>query len=158
MRIIFIILLTLFFCDTEEIIKVERMTDYNFKNNIQVATVRQAFDYVFKNMRYVPDQLGQDYWQLPEESYHLKTGDCEDFCILFMYLCDSIGIASSLVSIYHPKEGYHAIVKIDEIYYEVVGNYITYKIPWGWSFDWKCTYEEAIWMTYYYHDGVGIYE
>lgn len=29
-----------------------------------------------------------DNWQTPEETLSLQTGDCEDHCILFMYLCN----------------------------------------------------------------------
>jgi len=30
---------------------------------------------------YTPEDEGQDYWQLPEESEYLGTGDCEDMAI-----------------------------------------------------------------------------
>ena len=28
-----------------------------------------------------------DYWQSPEETLNLKTGDCEDYCLLVLKLC-----------------------------------------------------------------------
>ncbi len=39
----------------------------------------------------------QDYWQTPEETLILRTGDCEDFTILAMALLRLAGIYSELV-------------------------------------------------------------
>ena len=43
--------------------------------------VRKYLHEAFTTIRYVPEPDGQDYWQLPQETESLGTGDCEDFAI-----------------------------------------------------------------------------
>jgi len=43
--------------------------------------VRQYMQELREKVRYQPEPEGKDYWQLPEESERLGTGDCEDFAI-----------------------------------------------------------------------------
>jgi len=40
-----------------------------------------------------------DYWQTPSQTYTKRTGDCEDFALLAMYLMHTAGIDSHLVLI-----------------------------------------------------------
>lgn len=41
--------------------------------------------WIIRNIEQVPD-VGENRWQSPEETLKLKTGDCEDLCILMMFL------------------------------------------------------------------------
>lgn len=40
--------------------------------------------------------LGYDDWQTPDETLLYRTGDCEDFTILLMYLLDLIGVKTEM--------------------------------------------------------------
>lgn len=56
-----------------------------------ISTIQEARAWVLNNIRYVRDidsQRVPDYWQTPEETLELGTGDCEDRTLLFMYLCN----------------------------------------------------------------------
>lgn len=155
-KIILIILTLSAGCMPGEI-EVERMYNYDFENDINVNTIEEALEYVYLKMVYERDST--DYWQLPEESYRKGKGDCEDYAIFFMYLCKSkLDIDSTLVFLKHETKGHHVIAKIDNLYYSAIHNYIIETIGAGWEYNWECDYEEAIWMTYYYHDSVGVYE
>jgi hypothetical protein len=57
-------------------------------------------DWVAYNIDYVLDeeQWGvDDYWQTPEETLSLRTGDCEDFAILLCTLLRAYGINENQV-------------------------------------------------------------
>lgn len=57
-------------------------------------------DWVAYNIDYVSDeeQWGEaDYWQTPEETLTLRTGDCEDFAILLCTLLRAYGIDENQV-------------------------------------------------------------
>lgn len=51
-----------------------------------VNTVDEAYRWVYYNVTYIEEEAGKDYWQSPIETLVKRTGDCEDFCILFMWL------------------------------------------------------------------------
>jgi len=52
-----------------------------------------------------------DYYQTPEETLKLKTGDCEDFAILIQKLCQDNNIKTEIYCLY-PQDSVegHAIV------------------------------------------------
>lgn len=56
-------------------------------------------DWVADNIDYKSDeeQWGEDYWQSPEETLSLRTGDCEDFAILLCSLLRAYGIDAEQV-------------------------------------------------------------
>lgn len=61
--------------------------------------------------------IGMIEWQLPEETYQKKTGDCEDSALLFMCFAWDMGFNPKMAIGYN-NNGYHAIVKISDIYYD----------------------------------------
>lgn len=67
--------------------------DIDIDLEIRGDTLNQKLDcidaWIFANVIMKTDEEihGESYWQTPEETVKLKTGDCEDFCILFMWLC-----------------------------------------------------------------------
>jgi predicted transglutaminase-like cysteine proteinase len=56
-------------------------------------------DWVAANIDYKSDeeQWGEDYWQTPEETLRLRTGDCEDFSILLCSLLRAYGLDAEQV-------------------------------------------------------------
>ena len=55
-----------------------RRTPYDGK----YEKVRKYLKDIYTSIRYVPEPEGVDYWQLPEETVALGSGDCEDMAIL----------------------------------------------------------------------------
>jgi len=75
--------------------------NYAFLNIIEVTSSEDALHFVYDYLTYKSDKEihhQEDYWQSPEESYFLKTGDCEDYAIFFMYLLhEKLNIDSHLI-------------------------------------------------------------
>jgi hypothetical protein len=111
-------------------------------------------NYVSKNYNHIDEK--KDRWDLPEEFHANGGGDCEDFDNFTMYLLkEKFNIRSELILVENGDET-HTLILVDGQYYfdPVTNNRYT-----NVKFDiiWICSYEESIWMTYYYHDNVGIY-
>ena len=54
-----------------------------------IQTVQDAMDWVAGEIRYVPDSIhypADEYWQSPLQTFVWRCGDCEDYCILALYL------------------------------------------------------------------------
>ena len=60
--------------------------------------------------RYKKDK--KDYWQNPQETVILGTGDCEDICIFWYYILYSNEIRSVMVTTKHKYYGHHAILLV----------------------------------------------
>ncbi len=48
-------------------------------------------------IKYIPDKIGQDRWQTPEETQATGQGDCEDIAIYFQHLLKQKGYTSEVV-------------------------------------------------------------
>jgi len=55
--------------------------------------VRKYLKEAFTKIRYKPEPPSQDYWQLPEETESLGTGDCEDFAIWLFAKLKNAGVS-----------------------------------------------------------------
>lgn len=69
--------------------------------DLGVETIDDALNWVAENITYVSDDIHDraEYWQDPYQTYTWRTGDCEDFCILLMYLMyRDVGLDPSLVT------------------------------------------------------------
>lgn len=77
-----------------------------------------VMEWICQRVAYVSDNsvYGRDYWQTPERTLELKTGDCEDFCILFMRILHDARMDSELV-IVESELGDHAMVCIAGAFY-----------------------------------------
>jgi hypothetical protein len=138
-------------------VEVGELHDYFFEENIEIKTVKEALVFVNINMKYIRDS--DDYWQLPEESYKKKTGDCEDYIIFFMYLLETkLDIKTSLIALENisTKEA-HVITKYNNKYVDVPNMFTSETILDGWHIIWEIPYSEVMWMTYFYHNNVGKY-
>jgi hypothetical protein len=93
--------------DVEE----EQPIDKHFK------TVHEAWIWIARNVEYVSDRDvhgKEEYWQYPWETYQMKTGDCEDYAILFMYFMEDMGIKSEFIAIEIEGYGFHAAVCVND--------------------------------------------
>ena len=103
----------------------------NFKTPVEIQT------YVYENLNYLVDTESIyeqfEYWQSPLETENLKTGDCEDYTLLFMYLCyTELEIKPLWVTIKTAVE-YHAIAKIDDTFYDATENQQMLTLPGSWK-------------------------
>lgn len=134
-------------------IEVGEKWDYVFENSISINSIEDVFNYVHNNINYVSDI--SDYWQLPEETNELRRGDCEDMALLFAYLCiTKLNINCDIVNIIN-GENSHIIIRCGNLFYEIKNYFIESKLSENWNVNWICPYQNAIWMTYYYHNNVG---
>lgn len=80
-------------------------------------TVDDVLLWVSDTIEYVADDV--DYWQNPTETLELKTGDCEDFCLLFMWLLhDRFNLVPELLIVVN-GDSEHAMVRFDGVVYDV---------------------------------------
>lgn len=93
-KVIFLIICCLFIsCDDPTSMLVLEVPEYNIELNITGNTLVEKIEcidtWIFANIIMKTDEQvhGSSYWQTPEETVELGTGDCEDLCILFMWLC-----------------------------------------------------------------------
>lgn len=96
-----------------------------------------------ENITYKAEPDGQDYAQSPEETWALKTGDCEDFCLLFMNIAYlELGIKYDLVlvdnfnmsrSIEEGGEINHSMIRYNGVIYSAQTGSI-YSGPVGFSY------------------------
>lgn len=100
----------------------------SFANDINTNDPVQIYKFVRDEIKYVEDYLTYDYrfeyWQLPEETLRIRTGDCEDqailLCTLFRakgYGPDDVKVVFGLTS----ENTGHAWV---ELFYE--GNWVVF--------------------------------
>ena len=151
-------------CFYDQFLDVGCMDDYKFNDSkIEVSSVEEVQEYVYNTItfKFDNDVWGDDYWQLPEDTYSMKTGDCEDFCLLFMYLCKiRLNIETEMIRVSEKHtNANHMIVKLVEknIYIDPQLSYLDDFDIFEYEYKLKIKYCEAIWMAYYYHDSVGEY-
>lgn len=86
-----------------------------FTKLVEVEKMETPFDiekYLMENYEYKLDKITHgvpEYWQTPMETYHLKSGDCEDFAFLTQELLNQIGIKAKVYSFWAKDKGGHSI-------------------------------------------------
>lgn len=97
---------------------------------ISCQQVTEEEDSIIKNtiklfapfITYKPDPEGTDFWQYPEETMNLKTGDCEDivnYCRKMIY--DTGYLKTNLAVVVHKKTGEgHTLLEYNGKHYECV--------------------------------------
>ena len=71
----------------------------------------EAWCWARRNIKYVSDPdvwKVKDYWQTPEETLELRTGDCEDVAILLCKTLDILGVKNVFMAIWD-FDGGHAV-------------------------------------------------
>jgi hypothetical protein len=72
-----------------------------------------------KSVEYLCDHkiYGENYWQSPSETMEKMTGDCEDYCILYMKLYyDNFGIKLSMVRVAGVDRDHALILKDGQLF------------------------------------------
>lgn len=101
------------------IISCSMPEDYLFID-LGEMTTEEAVLYTRLNIRYKAE-APREYWQYPEETYLLKTGDCEDQSAflghLFIY---NVGLDDvRLIWCARKTDGaWHMVVRVADVYYE----------------------------------------
>lgn len=150
-KIIICIILLFTACEYFDKTEIECLTDYIFNEQIQILTFEDCFKWSLHNIKQVADS--EDYAQSPEETYNLKTGDCEDLCLMTQYLLyNKLNIDSHSVRVNNLKTGKgHFVIQINNQYYEA----IVYKPIKNFNQKYKITntipYCVAVWMAINYH-------
>lgn len=159
MKFILILLLIIPACEYQWDIEVESMYNYEFQNDIQVTDLEDAVWYVAQEVEHKEEPSGIDYWQTPEETYSLKTGDCEDKAILLMYILQTkLNINSYLFLITRPNAPIgHAMAYADNLFIFAIEELMSEQFPKNYILNSIVPYSEAIWMAFHYHDNVGKY-
>lgn len=162
--IILLINLPIIYCTESnplEFIDIKEMDDYDFENTIKVDKISNACTWVSTNIEYQHEPKNKNYWQTPEETYNLKTGDCEDLAMLFAYIIwTKLNIKNVYIIRLKIKTEYHIIVEVNSIWWEPIIGYEWKpyrKVGEGYKVIWRAPYVEAIWMTVNYHKRVGQY-
>lgn len=81
--------------------RVGDLGSYNLENPKKIS------GWLTTNIAYKTDQKvhdKNDYWQSPEETIMLESGDCEDFAFLAQAFLNEIGISSTVVMIGHKTD------------------------------------------------------
>ncbi len=97
--------------------------DYRMPDETGNSTVENAYDWVAQNIQYKSDE--EDSWQLPHETYEIRTGDCEDQALLLLYIFYAeckIEEAEFIIIDNEILED-HAVVRINETYYDPTNLY-----------------------------------
>lgn len=90
---------------------------YEWEHDIDVKTIDEAMEWCANNIE--PKRDDTDYWQTPKQTYDYETGDCEDYCILFMQLVFELNYNPELIIIILDNDIQHAVVKIENNYYDI---------------------------------------
>jgi hypothetical protein len=147
-------------------VDVGQIKNYDFENDIPVFdSIQSALYWVQDNINYKKENDNGDWndehWQTPEETYFLKTGDCEDYAILFAYIVKNklntnieIEYVDIIYSIVKETDSGHCFNDINYRYIDPQGGYLDlddYKI------EFHIPYEETLWMAIHHHHRVGKY-
>jgi predicted transglutaminase-like cysteine proteinase len=97
----------------------------------------------------------RDDWKTPEETLLSRSGDCEDFTILLMYLLDLIGVKTEMALVLMDADdedgdgdlGGHAFILIDGVAYEPQRGGI---VKYDYKLLYTMTYLETMYIAYSY--------
>ena len=151
----FFILILFFNCEMNQMPEWNEML-YGFSYNINVDNLYEALEWCASNITYKTDSEVWgllDYWQSPEQTYLLRSGDCEDSSIFFMYLLkEELDKSSNFVIVQSVDGGNcHAVVEVGDKWYEstcgIEADKTQYKVKT------KYGYDQAMYMATVFHNG-----
>jgi hypothetical protein len=109
-----------------------------------------ATAWVERNIRYENDtdvHGKNDYWQFPQETLELRSGDCEDHAILLMAIALDQDLGDGVrLAIGNGTFGWHAWVVVDDRAYDAMGQSIGVSAVWyarQWDPILEYTWEEV---------------
>lgn len=101
--------------------KLEPIWDFEEIPELGIQTTQDAMTWVAWNINWVDDAIhypADEYWQSPAQTYVWRSGDCEDYCILALYLIyRDVGIKGKMC-IGMCYGGLHAWVYVDGHFWE----------------------------------------
>lgn len=126
---------------------IKTSENYVMDHTEYFETPEEVMEWVALNIKYKSDSWipRNDYWQSPDQTYEWRTGDCEDYAILFAYFVHELGYDPVLTA-----TETHAMTRIGNIVYDVGGNYTIDLSKVDVIFE--IEYNELIYMTEKYHD------
>ena len=104
--------------------RFEKAWDYTFDiPDLGLETIEDVMLWTAKHVTFYDDSVihGVDeYWQTPYQTYIWKTGDCEDFVILAMYLIyRDTGIVPQMVTGFDETVlSMHAWIRANHVYWD----------------------------------------
>jgi len=123
--------------------------------DLGLTSVQEVMRWVAGEIIYMPDRerMREEYWQSPQETYCWRTGDCEDSCILAMYLIHrDIGLVGQLV-LGRYRNGSHGWVYVDGHQWEPQLARIVDDDP-DYIIRKSITYCETVWRSRVTHRGL----
>jgi hypothetical protein len=127
--------------------------DYSFSDGgIQFASLKDVSTWVSRSIVYRSDPLAwgyTEYWAAPAQTLAAKQGDCEDYALLFMYFAYSrhLAAAPELVGVMQPDGIGHALVRIDDTYYDPTSGTTTSAAAMNDSVMYTLSYGQAIYIA-----------
>ena len=101
--------------------KIDPIWTFDEIPDLGIQTVQDAMSWVATEIRYVSDEIhypANEYWQSPAQTYIWRSGDCEDYCILALYLVyRDVGIKGKMCT-GMCYGGMHAWLWVDGHYWE----------------------------------------
>lgn len=94
----------------------------------KVYSLDEARGWVATQVDYVSDEVshGYEHFQMPEETYRISQGDCEDQALLLMYFAHhDLGLPAylQLVGLPGADKPSHAVADINGVWYEAIYGY-----------------------------------
>ena len=113
----------------------------NFTYEEEFESLKDAFYWVVLNIKYVSDGPDNtyDYWQPAQETYDLRTGDCEDMTIIFNGFAKDMGYEPYFIWI-----DSHAFAQCNGIYYDPAHRTISETRNSGPGL--KLNYKQLMWI------------
>ena len=101
---------------------IDPLWEFDEIPDLGLQTTQDVMWWVATEIRYQPDSIhypqADEYWQSPAQTYVWRTGDCEDYAILALYLVHrDVGIDGAMACGTIPA-GFHAWVFVDGHFWE----------------------------------------
>jgi hypothetical protein len=128
-------------------------------------TIEDCSQWCSNNIKYKNDKLQfrvEDYWQTPDEVRKNKSGDCEDFCCLFLDMLDKRNYKDKCMYLIEKNDGRgHMLSEVNgEIYDITEGAIDKYESIYKYKCKWyiKLSFSEYIKMAEKNHGYYGEYK
>jgi len=149
MKKLFVLGLVLIIVGCSVFRRYEEAFDYVFDvPDLGLETVEDVCVWTADFLRYVDDDVHEvsEYWQQPYQTYTWRSGDCEDFAILAMYLIyRDTGLIPGLVVGTGPSGQHGWVVVMGEHWEPQIGMQVDYRDMFPLQI--VLPYEEVLWRA-----------